>query len=221
VDIKLYNILDADIGNIMQITLLTIEKYWYNRICERTRMEASMKGTYEISRYENNLEITIKHRAYFGHIVSKVFLLLFYMTIVLATLYYIYRPILVDYYLYWLIPCVAIILVCIANMIWCCKGVEKIVITNKTWVIEKCTLGVKSIKEYDILKIENLRLADGSDKKSSQLLNLIIYLKRKVCFDYNNRCVYFADALSIADADQLIEEIEKAQVNLIRHTEIK
>ena len=88
-------------------------------------------------------------------------------------------------------------------------------------MIEKCTLGVKSIKEYDILKIENLRLADGSGKKSSQLLNLIIYLKRKVCFDYNNRCVYFADALSIADADQLIEEIEKAQVNLIRHAEIK
>jgi len=180
-----------------------------------------MKGTYEINRYENNLEITIKHRTSVGHILSKVFLLLFYMAIVLTALYYVYRPIIVEHYLYWLIPCIVVILSCTLNMIWCCKGVEKIVITRTTWVIEKCTLGVKSIKEYDILKIENLRLADGSGKKSSQLLNLIIYLKRKVCFDYNNRCVYFADALSIADADQLIEEIEKAQVNLIRHAEIK
>ena len=55
-----------------------------------------MKGTYEINRYENNLEITIKHGTSIGHILSKVFLLLFYMAIVLVALYYIYRPLIVE-----------------------------------------------------------------------------------------------------------------------------
>jgi len=184
-------------------------------------MEAVVRGTYSINRNDEKLEIIIKHGSSLRQIVYKLFLLLFYMTAFLSAFYFLCKPLMVEHYLCWLIPCGATLVIFTGNMLWGYKGVEKITITHKTWMLEKVALGMKFSKEYSLMKVKNLRLAETRDKRSSHLIDYFIYQKGKICFDCNGEVILFADALAITDADRLIEELEHIYEKEIKFLSIK
>ncbi|MCH4887492.1 hypothetical protein EZV73_07910 [Acidaminobacter sp. JC074] len=180
-----------------------------------------MKGTYKIDRSDEKLEITIKHGSSLSQIAYKVFLLLFYMTVFLGAFYFLCESLMVNHYLCWLIPCGATLIIFTANTLWSYKGVEKITATKRTWTLEKVAFGMKMSKEYKLLEVKNLRLAEAGDKKSSHLIDYLTYQKGKICFDYMEKTILFADALTIADADRLIEELEQIYEKEIKILSIK